>query len=135
MGGYHIRRSVYGAGKDSFGLRKSNCPDWFAGNLDLLTLITERKRKALVALKTNPDASHRGVFNKACRDTTRLTRLCIKHYYQRLCDEIETASAFGNIGRMYDGIKSVMGPPCKKTAPLKSKDGIPITLKSEQLDR
>ena len=38
---------------------------------------------------------------------------------------------------MYDGIKSVMGPSCtcKKTALLKLKDGVPITLKSEQLDR
>lgn len=130
-----IKQSIYGAAKDSFGTRKSSNPDWFAENIDLLTPVIECKRKALIALKANPDATHRAAFNKACRDTSRLTRFCINHHYQKLCDEIESASASGKIGKMYDGIKSVMGPSCKKTAPLKSKDGVPIILKSEQLDR
>lgn len=130
-----LKKSIHGAALDSFGLHKANSPDWFVENFDTLSPAIEQKRKALIALKENPDASHRAAYNKARRDSLKLSRYCVNNYYRTLCDRIESSAATGNLKAMYDDIKSVMGPCCKKTAPLKSKDGNPLTTVSEQLDR
>lgn len=133
---WHILRdTIHSAAIGTFGYRSSNCPDWFAANLDILTPAIEEKRKALLALKENPCMRNKAQYRSSCNTVRQLSRSCINRYLQDLCDTIDGASVSGNLRTMYAGIKSIIGPTGRKTAPLKSKDGSTITEKSKQLER
>ena len=53
----------------------------------------------------------------------------------RISEDIETAAKTGNLKSMYASIKTAIGPTIKKTAPLRSKDGITLTKRADQMNR
>ena len=97
--------------------------------------VTEAKRKALLAYKQNPCPGTRDALRAARSKAQQTARRCANEYWQNLCANIQAAADSGHFKGMYEGIKTVTGPTCVKTAPLKAKTGEVITDQSKQLQR
>ena len=67
---------------------------------------------------------------RAARNKVQQTaRRCANEYWQQLSDSIQFAAVSGNIGGMYEGIKTALGPTQSKTANIRGKyEGIKTAL-------
>ena len=131
----HIRKSIYDCALESYGKKVHQTNDWFEANKVKLEPVLEARRSALIAYKSNPCGRTLACLQKARKKAKALCRHCANSYWLELCNNIEQASNSGNTGRMYEGIKKALGPQKIKTAPIKSKEGVPISDSKQQLKR
>ena len=131
----HIKVTTHTAALSTFGKKKTVSNDWYPVYAEILDPLIKTKRTALHAYKSSPSASTQKDLANARRDVQKMVRKCTNEYWIDLCIKIQAASDNGNIKAMYDGIKKATGPTVRKTAPLKSSSGDPITDKTKQMER
>lgn len=131
----HFRDSIYNAVMTTFGKKTSNSADWFEAHSEEMTLVIKEKRRALTAYKVCPSERNLQVLRTARSKVQLCARRCTNDYWTQLCSQIQTAANTGNVRAMYDGIKQVLGPTQKKSAPLKSTAGEVIQDRAKQMER
>lgn len=131
----HLREAIQSSAFSTFGRKSKQNSDWFVAKSSLLMPVIEAKRTAFSEYKSTPSTHNLKVLQAARSAVQRMARQCANEYWLQLSEEIQTASATGNIRSMYDGIKKALGPSQCKTAPLKSSSGEVITDRSKQMDR
>ncbi|XP_048004286.1 uncharacterized protein LOC125240437 [Leguminivora glycinivorella] len=118
-----------------FGYQKARSHDWMLENEEHLLPLINLKRQALINFRLNPCDSAREELKKAKASLQRSSRFYANAYWTELCQGIQASADAGNMGGVYEGIKRALGPPTKKTAPLKEADGSVITNSSRQMAR
>ena len=130
-----LEKAIYSSAMDVFGKKNNKNQDWFNANSDKMSPLIKRKQKALLKHKQNPSPESATALRQARSDTRKMAKKCSNEYWQNLCHNIQLAADTGNIKGVYEGIKTVLGPTPKKTAPLKNTKGEIIKDKTQQLDR
>ena len=131
----YLRETIHKSALEAFGERKSSNKDWFQAHAETLIPTLEAKRSAMLALKDEPNDANKAKY-KICRNKAqKIARQCANEFYCNLSDSIQKASDTGNIRRMYEGIKKVIGKEIRKPAPLKSKSGELLNDKGQKLNR
>ena len=130
-----LRDSIHESAVAAFGQKKRRNKDWFESNADLIVPVLEKKRNAMMKLKSDPRPENKLAYKTSRSEAQRLSRQCANDYFTKLSDKIQRASDNGNIRKMYEGIKKVVGKEVKKPAPLKSKSGVLLYDKDQKLDR
>lgn len=130
-----LRKSIYNTAIGTFGKKVRRNTDWFEANVEVMKPILEAKRTALVRYKENPTPRTSAILKNTKKAAQQAARLCANQYWLQLCRGIQHAADTGNVRGMYEGIKKALGPTVKKTAPLKLKNGEPITDREAQMDR
>ena len=131
----HLSQSIFDCAMEAYGKKENKTNDWYEANKAKLEPVLEARRSALLNYKNNPCKKTLTCLQTARKRVKTLSRHCANDYWCKLCDTIERAAQSGNTGRMYEGIKTAFGPQTIKTAPLRSKDGLPITDSKMQLKR
>ena len=131
----YFRDSVYNAAVTTFGKKTSKSADWFKAHSEEMLPVIEEKRKALVDYKACPSKQNLQILRAARSKVQQYARRCANDYWLQLCSRIQLAADTGNIKGMYENIKLAMGPPHKKTAPLKSTTGKVIQDRAQQMER
>jgi hypothetical protein len=131
----NLKNVIHSTGLRCFGKRKRKDPDWYTASLETMEPVVEKKRQALLRMKSRPTRSAQNEL-RACRaDAQRTARKCAKIYWDSLCSRIEKARDQGNTKEMYSAIKEATGPVSQSCSVLKHRDGSVITDNSEKLDR
>ena len=130
-----LSQSIFDCALESYGKKQGKTNDWYEANKAKLEPVLEARRSALLDYKSNPCKETLACLQLARKKVKTLSRYCANDFWCKLCDSIERAAQSGNIGRMYEGIKAAFGPQTIKTAPIKSKDGHPISDGKLQLKR
>ncbi|XP_045503538.1 uncharacterized protein LOC123700381 [Colias croceus] len=123
-----------GAG-EAFGYMTTKSQDWFANNIQHLQPLLDAKREAALNHRLHSSPVTDKNLRTAKSALQRSVRYFANLYWTNLGLRIQTCADNGNIGGVYEGIKQVLGPVPKKTAPLKDADGFSITDPRKQLDR
>lgn len=130
-----LKQAIHSAGLESFGKKKRKDPDWYSASLETMHPIVEKKRQALLKLKSRPTRTALSNL-RACRaETQRTARKCAKKYWESLCTQIEIARDKGDVKAMYSAIKEATGPVSQSCSILKEKDGSVITDNNDKLNR
>lgn len=131
----YLRDAVYNCAIEAFGKKERKNEDWFEAHLEEMQHVTDHKRKALLAYKEIPSRGRLKALQDAKRCSQRTARRCANDYWLDLCQSIQRAADTGDVRMMYEGIKKALGPPIRKTAPLKSKTGEVITDQGKVMER
>jgi hypothetical protein len=118
-----------------FGYQETKTQDWFAENLEQLKPLLDSKREAALKHRMNSAPETREKLKNATSTLQRSARRYANIYWTNLCSNIQKCADAGNFSGVYSGIKQVLGPVPKKTAPLKEADGTIITDSCRQLGR
>ena len=130
-----LRSHIHKSAIEAYGKRERRNADWYAAGLADMEPATITKRRTLLEYKNNPSHQNLSALRRARSDSQKIARTCANNYWLKLCHIIEQASNTGNVRAMYEGIKQATGPPIKKSAPLKSKEGVTITDRKAQMER
>ena len=95
----------------------------------------EAKRKALLEFKSMPNVKTSARYSESRSLAQRPARQTLNQYYVGLSEDIETAPTTANLKSMYAGMTTAIGPTVKKTAPIRSKDGVTLTKRADQMNR
>ncbi|XP_061714014.1 uncharacterized protein LOC133522360 [Cydia pomonella] len=118
-----------------FGYREIKTQDWFAENAEHLKPLVDYKREAALKHRMRPTPETRENLKNATSTLQRNARHFANVYWTNVCTNIQKCVDAGNFSGVYSGIKQVLGPVPKKTAPLKEVDGTIITDSCRQLKR
>ena len=130
-----LKQKIHEAAISTFGKKVHPKNDWFDASYGIINPSISEKRDAYKRYKVHPTKTNLIRYREARNQTQKLARFCANHYWQQLCQDIQSAADSGDIRRMYDGIRRATGCSVTRTAPLKSKEGEPITDKKQQMDR
>ena len=130
-----MREDIHNSALEAFGEKRKANKDWFGANSETIIPTLEAKRTAMLAHKSDPSEVNKINYKRCRSQAQKIARQCANSYYCTLSEKIQKASDTGNIRRMYEGIKQVIGKEVKKPAPLKSKTGELLDGKAEKLDR
>ena len=130
-----LRDTVHSTAFQIFGRVGSQQNDWFIANYAILAPLLEEKRVALLAYDQCPSEKNLHALRSARNKVQATARRCANDYWLALCQSIQTSVDMGDIRGMYDGIKKALGPTQSKTAPLKTKTGVVIRDRGEQMER
>jgi len=89
----------------------------------------------LTLYKTTPSTQNLETPRKSRLLVQKAARKCANDIWQGLCQEIQSAADAGDLKEMYRGIRQVVGPKLKKTAPLLRKSGEVLVEKPQQMKR
>ena len=124
---------VYDQALKIVGSSRKQTNDWFDAHT-LLPLV-EVKRAAYAKFQAVPTRANMTELRAATLQLQRCTRQCANEHWLLLCENIQVAGDFGNLRKMYVGIRTAVGPSRRKVAPLKDPDGNLLTDKAQQLNR
>ncbi|CAM4709419.1 unnamed protein product [Leuciscus chuanchicus] len=130
-----FRNIVRDCALSSFGRRTRKQPDWFRCYADTLLPSLANKRAARLAVKQDSSPHTIAHWKQTRSEVQRLTREAKHLYWESICRRVEHCSATGNTGGMYQGLKQALGPPVKKSSPLRSATGEILTNLDDQLNR
>ena len=130
-----IKTAIYGSASQVFGESKISRTDWIEANASTLVPLIETKRAALLAYNRTTSERDLNKLRAAKSTLQREARRCANTYWENLCADIQMASDTGDIRRMYEKIRTALGPQINKVAPLKSLSGEQITDKHKQMER
>lgn len=130
-----IRDTVGVCALSSFGRRTVKQPDWFRHHADTLHQALAEKRAARLAVMQDPSPQATSLWKQSRSKVQRLTREAKHNYWSDISKRAEDCSATGNTGGMYQALKEALGPPVKKSSPLRSLTGELLTNPDDQLDR
>lgn len=131
----NIKKCIQESSIDTFGRQKRRNADWFNASLPIIEPVLEAKRRTLISQKEDPTRANKESY-KLCRsEAQRVTRDCVRQYWDSLCSSIEAARDSGDTRGMYSGIRAALGPSSQTLGILQRKDGSNITDKAEKLDR
>lgn len=91
-----MENGIHSAGLDSFEKRKTQDPDWCAASIEMLQPVVEKKREALLRMKSGPIKNALNELGACCAETQHTARECAKKYRESLCAGIESARDKGN---------------------------------------
>ncbi|XP_076032369.1 uncharacterized protein LOC143020093 [Oratosquilla oratoria] len=131
----HLRDTIQKTALATFGKKTSKNNDWFDAKFSEMSPVIDSKRAALAEYKRSPSEKTLQALRAVRSKVQQTARRCANEYWQHLSDSIQFAAVSGNIRGMYEGIKTALGPPQSKTAPLKTTSGEVITDKGKQMDR
>ncbi|XP_076052811.1 uncharacterized protein LOC143032227 [Oratosquilla oratoria] len=131
----HLRDTIQKTALATFGKKTSKNNDWFDAKFSEMSPVIDAKRAALAEYKRSPNEKTLQALGTVRSKVQQTARRCANEYWQQLSDSIQFAAVSGNIRGMYEGIKTALGPPQSKTAPLKTTSGEVITDKGKQMDR
>lgn len=126
---------IYDCATAAYGTTRSSNKDWVEENLPLLLPLIEKKREAMLIDKQLSTQASKKRLKQAKSEVQRASRKCANNYWQDLCGSIQAAFEQGNLKEYYSLLKVALGPSISKSAALKSKEGLPIVDKSQQLER
>ena len=125
---------VYEQALQIFGSGRKQTNDWFDART-LLPLV-EVKRAAYAKFQAVPTRANMAELRAATLQLQRRTSQCANEHWLLLCEKIQVAADFGNLRKMYAGIRTAVGPSRrKKVAPLKDLDGSLLTDKAQHINR
>ena len=130
-----LRTAIIDSAVEVFGTGRFSNQDWIEANFTILEPLLEQKREALVTHNRYPSQNSLNKLKAAKSRLQRELRKCANKYWEDLCEEIQTAADTGNIRRMYEKIRTALGPQVNKVAPLKTTTGEDINDKNKQMDR
>ena len=130
-----LKQTIHQSALDTFGVSSHRNPDWYVASLDTVKPAIEAKRKVLLEFKSRPNEITSARYSESRSLAQRTAGRALHLYYVGLSEDIETAAKTGNLKSMYAGIKTAIGPTIKKTAPLRSKDGVTLTRRADQMNR
>ncbi|XP_076031941.1 uncharacterized protein LOC143019846 [Oratosquilla oratoria] len=131
----HLRDTIQKTALATFGKKTSKNNDWFDAKFSEMSPVIDAKRAALAEYKRSPNEKTLQALRAVRSKVQQTARRCANEYWQQLSDSIQFAAVSGNIRGIYEGIKTALGPPQSKTAPLKTTSGEVITDKGKQMDR
>ncbi|XP_076035992.1 uncharacterized protein LOC143021955 [Oratosquilla oratoria] len=131
----HLRDTIQKTALATFGKKASKNNNWFDAKFSEMSPVIDAKRAALAEYKRSPNEKTLEALRAVRSKVQQTARRCASEYWQQLSDSIQFASVLGNIRRMYEGIKTALGPTQSKTTPLKTTSGEVITGKGKQMDR
>ena len=130
-----LSSAIHECAIDSFERQKVSNNDWVTLNSTTLIPLIEAKRAAHMECTKAPSQSSTAALKVAKANLQREVRRCANKYWVDLCNSIQEAHDRGDMKTAYSKMKTALGPPTSKSAPLKSLEGHAITDTNEQLAR